>query len=112
MAAAPDPAGVELGVKFRVDVDGFITGVRFYKGAGNSGQHIGNLWTTAGQLLASGVFTGESSTGWQQLDFAEPVAVSANTVYVASYHAPAVCVTNPEPDHNRREFVASPTKAR
>ena len=39
-----DPNAVELGVKFRVDVDGFITGIRFYKGAGNTGTHIGNLW--------------------------------------------------------------------
>ena len=27
------------------DVAGSITGVRFYKGAGNTGTHVGNLWT-------------------------------------------------------------------
>ena len=32
---------VELGVKFRSDADGVVTGVRFYKGAGNTGTHIG-----------------------------------------------------------------------
>src|SRR5690606_8363734 len=32
-----DPAAVELGVKFRSDVAGEITGLRFYKGAGNTG---------------------------------------------------------------------------
>ena len=31
---------------------------------------------------------GESATGWQQVDFATPVAVTANTTYVASYFAP------------------------
>ncbi len=83
-----DTSAVELGVKFRTDVNGFITGVRFYKGAGNIGTHIGNLWTTSGQLLATATFSGESATGWQQVNFASPVAVTANTVYVASYFAP------------------------
>jgi hypothetical protein len=34
---------VELGVKFTSDVDGQVTGIRFYKGSGNSGTHVGNL---------------------------------------------------------------------
>jgi Domain of unknown function (DUF4082)/Bacterial Ig-like domain/Bacterial Ig domain len=83
-----DPSAVELGVKFRTDVDGFITGVRFYKGLGNTGTHIGSLWTSNGQLLANATFTSETATGWQQVSFATPVAVTANTVYVASYFAP------------------------
>ena len=33
-------------------------------------------------------FTGETATGWQQANFATPVAVSANTTYIASYYAP------------------------
>ena len=45
--AGPD-AAVELGVKFRADVRGFVTGVRFYKSAANSGVHIGSLWTSSG----------------------------------------------------------------
>ena len=32
------PASVELGVKFTSSVAGFVTGVRFYKGAGNGGH--------------------------------------------------------------------------
>ncbi|WP_298231779.1 N,N-dimethylformamidase beta subunit family domain-containing protein [uncultured Azohydromonas sp.] len=83
-----DPNAVELGVKFRVDVDGFITGVRFYKGTGNTGTHIGNLWSLNGTRLATAPFTSETATGWQQVNFATPVPVSANTVYVASYYAP------------------------
>src|SRR6202008_2519300 len=38
--------------------------------------------------LASATFTGETATGGQQVDFSSPVAVSANTVYIASYLAP------------------------
>jgi Domain of unknown function (DUF4082)/Bacterial Ig-like domain/Bacterial Ig domain len=83
-----DPGAVELGVKFRTDLNGFITGVRFYKGTNNTGTHIGNLWTTGGQLLATATFSGETASGWQQVNFASPVAVTANAVYVASYFAP------------------------
>ena len=77
---------VELGVKFRSDVAGFITSIRFYKATANTGTHIGDLWTTNGTLLGTATFTGESASGWQQVDFANPVPISANTVYVASYH--------------------------
>jgi WD40 repeat protein len=84
----PDSNPVELGVKFRSDVNGFIKGIRFYKGAGNTGTHVGNLWTSTGSLLASATFTNETSTGWQYVEFAEPAPIAANVVYVASYFAP------------------------
>ena len=86
--SVPDGSAVELGMKFRTDAAGFITGVRFYKGSGNTGSHVGNLWTAGGVLLASAPFTAETATGWQQVLFATPVAVTANTTYVVSYHAP------------------------
>ena len=77
---------VELGVKFRSDVSGTIRGIRFYKAAANTGTHVGNLWSSTGSLLATGTFSGETASGWQQLNFTTPVAITANTVYVASYH--------------------------
>ena len=86
--AENDTAATELGVKFTVDLDGYISGVRFYKGPGNDGPHTGSLWTEGGTLLASALFTNETASGWQQVDFDQPVAVTAGTVYVASYHAP------------------------
>jgi hypothetical protein len=67
---------------------GYVAGVRFYKGAGNTGTHVGHLWTDAGQLLASATFTGETATGWQQANFSPAVAITANTTYVVSYAAP------------------------
>jgi hypothetical protein len=88
MANYPDSAPVELGLKFRADVNGFVTGVRFYKGPGNTGTHTGKLWTSSGTLLASVTFTNETSTGWQQALFATPVAVTAGTTYIVSYFAP------------------------
>ena len=83
-----DPNAVELGVKFTTNIDGFISGVRFYKGTANTGTHVGNLWSASGALLARATFSAETASGWQQVNFASPVPVKANTVYVASYHAP------------------------
>ncbi|MFP2930651.1 DUF4082 domain-containing protein [Pyxidicoccus sp. 3LG] len=83
-----DSSAVELGVKFKADVDGDILGVRFYKGASNTGTHVGHLWSATGQLLATATFTNETATGWQQVGFSTPVPVTAGTTYVASYHAP------------------------
>ena len=84
-----DTNGVELGVKFTSNEAGFVTGIRFYKSAANTGTHVGNLWTSSGTLLASAVFTGETASGWQQVNFSSPVAITAGTTYVASYYAPA-----------------------
>ena len=77
---------VELGVTFKADSNGYIGGIRFYKSAGNTGGHTAHLWNSAGALLASATFTGESSSGWQQVNFSKPVAITVNAVYVASYH--------------------------
>jgi hypothetical protein len=82
----PD-SSVELGVKFRSDVAGKITGIRFYKATANTGTHVGSLWNSAGTKLAAATFSGETASGWQQVSFSTPVAITANTVYVASYHA-------------------------
>src|SRR5262249_2097849 len=44
---------IEVGVKFTADVSGFVSGIRFYKSAANTGVHMGSLWTSTGQLLAT-----------------------------------------------------------
>ena len=62
--------------------------MKFYKGSGNTGTHVGHLWDSAGNLLATATFTGETATGWQQVNFSTPVAITAGTTYVASYLAP------------------------
>jgi hypothetical protein len=87
LAANNDTSAVELGVKFRTDRAGSIAGVRFYKGATNTGGHVAHLWSSSGTLLATASFTGETASGWQQANFATPVAVSAGTTYLASYHS-------------------------
>ena len=78
---------VELGMRFRSDVNGTVTAIRFYKGQGDTSTHIGSLWSSSGTLLATGTFSGESASGWQQLSLSTPVTITANTTYVASYHS-------------------------
>lgn len=81
-----DGQSVELGLKFTADSDGVITGAKFYKSAANTGTHTASLWTSSGQRLATATFTNETSSGWQQVSFASPVAITAGTSYVISYH--------------------------
>lgn len=87
-AADPDGNAVEVGARFRSDVPGTVTGVRFYKGSSNIGTHIGHLWSGTGSPLANVTFSGETSSGWQQANFAAPVQIQANTTYIVSYYAP------------------------
>jgi hypothetical protein len=88
VASHTDSAAVELGLRFQTSRPGYISGLRFYKGSGNTGLHVGNLWTSTGVRLASVVFAAETASGWQQAEFVPAVPVDANTVYVVSYHAP------------------------
>ncbi|MGX5735461.1 DUF4082 domain-containing protein [Bosea thiooxidans] len=81
-----DPNSVELGFKFQASTAGDVMGLRFYKGAANTGTHVANLWTSTGTLLATATFTNETASGWQQVNFAAPVTITADTTYVASYH--------------------------
>ena len=86
VAAYPDRNALTVGVKFRSDVAGSVTGVRFYKGSGNTGTHVGSLWSASGSRLATVTFSGETASGWQEAKFSTPVSITANTTYVVSYH--------------------------
>ncbi|QQO18220.1 DUF4082 domain-containing protein [Bradyrhizobium diazoefficiens] len=86
VANSGDTSPVEVGVKFTASVNGTITGLRFYKGSLNTGPHIADLWNSTGTLLTTATFTNETASGWQQVNFSNPVAITAGTTYVASYH--------------------------
>ena len=76
--AGHDNVPIEIGVKFFADVNGTISGIRFYKSSTNTGTHIAHLWTTDGTLLATATFIGETATGWQQADFSAPATIMAS----------------------------------
>src|SRR6185503_902264 len=102
--------GIEVGVKLRSAINGYITGLRFYKSSNDTGIHIGSFWALDGTLLARATFTNESATGWQEVHFASPVAVTANTTYVASYNSPTGYYSQTNPyfttDHSNGPLTA------
>ena len=88
VAASTDTGSVQLGVKFPCECRRLRDGGSLLQG---SGEHRHARWQPVdggGVRLAFATFTNETATGWQQVTFAQPVAVTANTVYVVSYHAP------------------------
>jgi len=76
-----DPREVQVATRFTVDTAGEATGVRFYKGSGNTGQHTGYLWNAAGERVAEVEFSGESLDGWQTAHFAAPILIEAGVEY-------------------------------
>jgi hypothetical protein len=75
----------ELGVQFESSFAGEVTGVLFYKQRGTSGTNVGHLWSSNGTLLASATFNHETRSGWQEVNFSNPVPIQANTIYTISY---------------------------
>ncbi len=79
-----DPNPVNVGVRFSAATSGSIVGIRYYKGMGNAGEHIGTLWGPGDVRLAKATFTAETASGWQTVIFDSPVSITAGTTYVAS----------------------------
>ena len=102
VASVADPGPVNLGVAFTSESNGWITGIRFYKGAANTGTHVGSLWSSTGTLLGQVTFSSETASGWQTATFATPAAITAGTTYIASYYAP-----NGGYSANSSEFAAA-----
>jgi hypothetical protein len=90
-------APVELGVKFTANESGYIKGIRFFSSDDVGGTYTGHLWTSSGTLLGSVTFTGVTPLAWQQALFSTPVAIAANTTYIASYHTTAGYYASTEP---------------
>jgi hypothetical protein len=74
----------ELGTQIQVSSASTLTGIRFYKDAGETGTHVGTVWSTSGTALATVTFTGESASGWQQATFSSPVSLTAGATYTVS----------------------------
>jgi hypothetical protein len=85
----PDGAPVQLGVRFSSSAAGTVSGIRFYKGAGDTGTHTATLWSATGQALATADYQAETASGWQEVTFPTPVAIQAGIEYRASYHTTA-----------------------
>jgi len=84
LANAADGQPYELGMRFRLARSGQIVAIRFWKSAGDSGPHVGKIWSSTGALLTSTSFLAETASGWQQQALAAPITVQANATYVVS----------------------------
>ena len=82
-----DTAQVNLGVRFTSSAAGTIAGIKYYKGASDTGIHTGSLWSGTGTMLATATFANETASGWQTVAFGSPVSITAGTTYVASFHS-------------------------
>jgi glucose/arabinose dehydrogenase len=74
----------EYGMKFSSDKSGQINAIRYYKSPSETGSHVGKIWSSTGQLLASVTFTNESTSGWQQQALTTPLVIAAGTKYTVS----------------------------
>lgn len=81
--------GIVLGMKFKSNTEGFVNGLRFYKSTNDVGTHTGKLWDNSGNLLGELTFANEGASGWVETSFDSPISITANTVYVVSYHSPS-----------------------
>jgi len=77
----------EMGMKFKSTKIGKITEIRYYKYSGETGTHIGRLWSASGTELANVTFTGETASGWQTATLSTPYEITVNTVYVVTVNS-------------------------
>ena len=73
-------------MKFRSDMNGHITGRALLQGGDQHRYARRAPVVVDGHLAGHGHFAGETASGWQSVNFATPVAVTAGTTYVVSYH--------------------------
>jgi hypothetical protein len=76
-------------MRFQTSSAGKVSGIRFYKGTGDTGSHTGTLWTSTGTKLGTLTFNNETASGWQSATFASgtEVSLTPNTTYMVSYHS-------------------------
>jgi hypothetical protein len=79
---------VTLGVKFYSTQAGAIAGIRFYRGAADPRGYTVELFSSSGTLLGFAMDSDTCSVPcWEQINFASPISIAANTTYVAAYYA-------------------------
>jgi hypothetical protein len=76
----------EEATQFSSSVNGRITAIRFYRAEGESGTHVGRIWTDTGTLLAQVIFNETSCGGWQEQVLPTPVQITAGVRYRVSYN--------------------------
>lgn len=87
MAVDSDRIPVELGLKFSPERSGSVTAVQYFQNRAASGVTSATLWTSSGDKLANVTFPASKREGWRTISLKTPVALTAGSSYVVSYHA-------------------------
>ena len=80
----PGPFSYELGTRMTTDEPSDLVAVRFYKDAGETGQHVGRVWDETGTELAHVNFEHESASGWQRQALSQPLRLAPGQTYTVS----------------------------
>lgn len=83
----PDQEAVELGMRIRLDRNGYLTDLSIRRGT-YTGVLLARVWSGGGTLLAEKA-SATSSSLFQRVIFDSPVPVQAGEDYVVSYYTPA-----------------------
>lgn len=75
---------LELGVRVTTSAAGYVTEIKYYKFVDSTAEHSAHVWDENGTLLASATFTAETASGWQSVELATPLAISAGQVFTVS----------------------------
>ncbi len=80
----------EQGTQFSSSVSGRVTHIAFYKANGETGTHIGRIWSDTGALLVQVPFTNETSSGWQVQALPASLSISPGVKYRVTYNVNSV----------------------
>ena len=80
----PGPWTYELGTRVTVSETAQLVALRFWKEPGETGTHVGRLWSSTGQQLAQVTYQDESASGWQRQALTTPVTLQPGQTYVVS----------------------------
>ncbi|OPZ49075.1 MAG: Endoglucanase C precursor [Bacteroidetes bacterium ADurb.BinA104] len=84
-----DNSITELGLRFLSSASGVISAIRVYKVGASTPTFTVTIWERSNLTvpLAETTYTCDTTEGWKTITFPEPVAIEANTEYVASYYS-------------------------
>lgn len=78
---------IELAVKFKSSVDGWVTHIRFYKSIANTGDHYVSYWSDTDGKITDQLAVSEAASGWIDVQLTTAIPVVAGVIQYAGYHA-------------------------
>jgi hypothetical protein len=89
-SSATGSPGINLALEFYVLAACNAIGVRYYRDANMTASRVGALYNSpagTGSLIESVNFIGDTAIGWQAVNFASPIPLTANTHYLSRIYS-------------------------